>query len=185
MSTGTLAVATRSRRERRACITSDWPKTTASGGISPTDCASELTEFVIVLDIYSPHCCFEEILCTLSTKPQRGITFAYVLRLSLLKAWAYAFQAFPLREGTVIKCRTIMARFRREKHFTREKQLSFAWGSVEPRDLTEVGGTVAPQCYILLHDLHEQSSPSGGGNSCGPAQRRAAARWEFPAKPVR
>jgi len=78
-----------------------------------------------------------------------------------------------------------MARFRREKHFTREKQLSFAWGSVEPRDLTEVGGTAAPQGYILLHDLHEQSSPSGGGNSCGPAQRRAAARWEFPAKPVR
>ena len=33
-------------------MTSDWPKTTASGGISPKDCASELTEFVIVLDIW-------------------------------------------------------------------------------------------------------------------------------------
>src|SRR5205807_3380812 len=54
MRTGTLAEATLSSRERRACMTSDWPKTTASGGISPRDCARELTEFVIVLDMYGP-----------------------------------------------------------------------------------------------------------------------------------
>src|SRR5947208_14255294 len=55
MSTGTLAEATLSSRERRACMSSDWPKTTASGGISPKDCARELTEFVTVLDIIRGH----------------------------------------------------------------------------------------------------------------------------------
>ena len=33
--TGTFAAATRSSRERSACMASDWPKTTASGGMSP------------------------------------------------------------------------------------------------------------------------------------------------------
>lgn len=35
---------------------SDWPKTTASGGISPTDCTRELTEFVVVIAVDMAGC---------------------------------------------------------------------------------------------------------------------------------
>jgi hypothetical protein len=49
MRTGTLAVATLSKRERKACMASDCPKMTASGGTSPKDWTRELTEFVILV----------------------------------------------------------------------------------------------------------------------------------------
>src|SRR6185437_1821347 len=66
--TGTFAEATLSSRERKACISSDWPKTTASGGISPKDCARELTEFVTVLDINDATFAIHARVCTPSTK---------------------------------------------------------------------------------------------------------------------
>src|SRR5271163_3721729 len=43
ISTGTLALATLSKRSRKAFICSDLPKITSSGGISPSDCTSEPT----------------------------------------------------------------------------------------------------------------------------------------------
>src|SRR5471030_1336678 len=46
--TGTLAAATLPNRERTACITSEWPKIIWSGGTSPSDCASVVTESVVI-----------------------------------------------------------------------------------------------------------------------------------------
>src|ERR1700721_3367957 len=48
ISTGTLAAATLLNRERTACMTSEWPKIILSGGISPSACAKELTESVVI-----------------------------------------------------------------------------------------------------------------------------------------
>src|SRR5919198_5983664 len=52
ISTGTLADATLSMRARSACMASECPNTIDSGGISPMDCTSELTEFVVVISVY-------------------------------------------------------------------------------------------------------------------------------------
>src|SRR6267143_6437539 len=52
--TGTLAAATLSMRSRSVCMMSDLPKTMDSGGISPIDCTSELTEFVVVMVTAGP-----------------------------------------------------------------------------------------------------------------------------------
>ena len=38
-------------RLRKDCITSEWPKTTASGGNSPSEVASEVTEGMFVMSI--------------------------------------------------------------------------------------------------------------------------------------
>src|SRR5437868_6743416 len=51
MRTGTLAEATFERRSRCECMASELPKTIASGGMSPSDCTKELTEFVTVAAI--------------------------------------------------------------------------------------------------------------------------------------
>jgi hypothetical protein len=38
-------------RARSVCMLSLLPKTMASGGISPIDCTSELTEFIVVITL--------------------------------------------------------------------------------------------------------------------------------------
>src|SRR5258708_33522555 len=47
--TGTLALATLSMRSRSDCMTSERPKITASGGNSPSEVASEVTEGIVVM----------------------------------------------------------------------------------------------------------------------------------------
>jgi hypothetical protein len=54
MRTGTFALATLSKRWRKACIASDFPKITESGGISPRDWTSVLTELVIGIAMLEP-----------------------------------------------------------------------------------------------------------------------------------
>src|SRR5271156_5991385 len=46
--TGTLAAATLPSCERTACMASEWPKIMLSGGTSPSDCAREVTESVVI-----------------------------------------------------------------------------------------------------------------------------------------
>src|SRR5208282_1168040 len=46
--TGTLAAATLTSCERTDCMASEWPKVMLSGGTSPSDCARELTESVVI-----------------------------------------------------------------------------------------------------------------------------------------
>jgi len=38
-------------RDRSATMASERPKTMESGGISPMACTSELTEFVVIIDV--------------------------------------------------------------------------------------------------------------------------------------
>src|SRR5579872_4492316 len=52
INTGTLALATLSIRFRSACIASDLPKITCSGGNSPSDWTKELSELVVCIGIF-------------------------------------------------------------------------------------------------------------------------------------
>lgn len=65
-------------RARSACIASEWPKTMDSGGISPIDCTSELTELVVVIALQRvSHPRIHPQMCTPDAKLMTGLIVAY------------------------------------------------------------------------------------------------------------
>src|SRR5713226_9820805 len=74
ISTGTLALATLSMRSRSDCMTSERPNVIASGGNSPREVASEVTDGVVVMSILVAHCpCVRALLCTPRAKLQPAL----------------------------------------------------------------------------------------------------------------
>ena len=80
---------------------SDCPKTTASGGISPTDCTRELTEFVVVIAVDIAGCgslsCEE--MCIPGTKPEPVVAQKRNPRLKALLTVKYISYRENLASG--------------------------------------------------------------------------------------